>query len=157
MRFFGLRPRMTNPFSAGRHDDKESHACTRLPGRCGEPRPGPGLALAWFTVSGAEGSTPLFAPVTAIWLLAVPLVDTRHPTPDTMACSGRRLLNGTSPFKADRKHLHHILIDLGLPVARGNGGGADSRLRLNGGGSTAARSCSVGSARRDGSGAWPTK
>jgi len=55
-----------------------TQACARLPGRCGEPRPGPGLALAWFTVSGAEGSTPLFAPVTAIWLLAVPLVDTRH-------------------------------------------------------------------------------
>ena len=72
---------------------------------------GLGYALAWFTVSGAEGSTPLFAPVTAIWLLAVPLVD-------TLACTGRRLLSGTSPFKADRKHLHHILVDLGLPVGK---------------------------------------
>jgi len=44
-----------------------------------------GLARAWRSrgSSGAEGSTPLFASVTAIWLLAVPLVDTRHPTPDT--------------------------------------------------------------------------
>ncbi len=72
---------------------------------------GLGYALAWFTVAGAAGSTPLFAPVTAIWLLAVPLAD-------TLVCTGRRLLNGTSPFKADRKHLHHILIDLGLPVGR---------------------------------------
>jgi UDP-GlcNAc:undecaprenyl-phosphate/decaprenyl-phosphate GlcNAc-1-phosphate transferase len=72
---------------------------------------GLGYALAWFTVSGAEGSMPLFAPVTAIWLLAVPLVD-------TLACSGRRLLNGTSPFMADRNHLHHILVDLGLPVGK---------------------------------------
>lgn len=72
---------------------------------------GLGYALAWFTVSGAEGSTQLFAPVTAIWLLAVPLVD-------TLACTGRRLLNGISPFKADRKHLHHILVDLGLPEGR---------------------------------------
>ena len=46
-----------------------------------------------------------------IWLLAVPLVD-------TLACTGRRLLAGTNPFKADRKHLHHILIDLGLPMGR---------------------------------------
>ena len=72
---------------------------------------GLGYALAWFTVSGAEGSTRLLAPVTAIWLLAVPLVD-------TLACAGRRLLAGTSPFKADRKHLHDILVDLGLPVGK---------------------------------------
>ena len=72
---------------------------------------GLGYALAWFMVSGAERPTPLFAPVTAIWLLAVPLVD-------TLACAGRRLLGGTSPFKADRKHFHHILVDLGMPVER---------------------------------------
>jgi UDP-GlcNAc:undecaprenyl-phosphate GlcNAc-1-phosphate transferase len=72
---------------------------------------GLGYVLAWFMVTGAERSVPLFAPVTAIWLLAVPLVD-------TLACSGRRLLNGNSPFKADRKHLHHILADLGLPVQK---------------------------------------
>ena len=72
---------------------------------------GLGYALAWLTVAGAEGSTRLLAPVTAIWLLAVPLVD-------TLACAGRRLLAGTSPFKADRKHMHDILVGLGLPVGR---------------------------------------
>ena len=72
---------------------------------------GLGFVLAWFTVSGAERADPLFAPVTAIWLLAVPLVD-------TLTCAARRMLNGHSPFKADRKHLHHILADLGLPVGR---------------------------------------
>lgn len=75
---------------------------------------GLGFVLAWLMVSGAERSTPLFAPVTAIWLMAVPLVD-------TLTCSGRRLLAGTSPFKADRKHLHHILLGLGLPVAHAVG------------------------------------
>jgi UDP-GlcNAc:undecaprenyl-phosphate GlcNAc-1-phosphate transferase len=70
-----------------------------------------GYVLAWFMVSGAERAAPLFAPVTAIWLLAVPLMD-------TLACLGRRLLNGQSPFKADRKHLHHILVDMGLPVEK---------------------------------------
>ena len=72
---------------------------------------GLGFVLAWFTVSGAERAAPLFAPVTAIWLLAVPLVD-------TLTCAARRMLHGHSPFKADRKHLHHILADLGLPVGR---------------------------------------
>jgi len=72
---------------------------------------GLGFVLAWFTVSGAERADPLFAPVTAIWLLAVPLVD-------TLTCAARRMLSGHSPFEADRKHLHHILADLGLPVGR---------------------------------------
>ena len=72
---------------------------------------GRGFVLAWLMVTGAERAVPLFAPVTAIWLLAVPLVD-------TLTCAGRRVLNGVSPFKADRKHLHHILTDLGLPVGR---------------------------------------
>lgn len=72
---------------------------------------GLGFVLAWFTVSGAERAAPLYAPVTAIWLLAVPLVD-------TLTCAARRMLHGHSPFKADRKHLHHILADLGLPVGR---------------------------------------
>lgn len=72
---------------------------------------GLGFAIAWFMVSGAQRSAPLFAPVTAIWLVAMPLAD-------TLACSGRRILNGTSPFKADRTHMHHILMDLGLPMGR---------------------------------------
>ncbi len=72
---------------------------------------GLGFVLAWFMVWGAERPEPIFAPVTAIWLLAVPLAD-------TITCAGRRLLNGTSPFKADRKHLHHILVDMGLPIER---------------------------------------
>ena len=28
----------------------------------------------------------------------------------------RRLAQGQSPFRADRTHLHHILIDVGMPV-----------------------------------------
>ncbi len=68
---------------------------------------GLGYVLAWFMVWGAERPEALFAPVTAIWLVAVPLME-------TLTCAGRRILNGQSPFKADRKHLHHILVDLGL-------------------------------------------
>lgn len=72
---------------------------------------GLGFVLAWFMVWGAVRPDPLFAPVTAIWLLSVPLAD-------TLTCAGRRLLSGTSPFKADRKHLHHILVDMGLPTGK---------------------------------------
>jgi len=77
-----------------------------------------GFALAWLTVDAAQGADPMFAPVTAIWLLAIPISD-------TIVCMSRRLFHGKSPFRADRTHLHHILIDLGLPV-----GGAVALIHL---------------------------
>ena len=70
-----------------------------------------GFVLAWLTVDATREGAQLFAPVTAIWLVAIPISD-------TLLCLGRRLLRGQSPFRADRTHLHHILIDLGMPVAR---------------------------------------
>jgi UDP-GlcNAc:undecaprenyl-phosphate/decaprenyl-phosphate GlcNAc-1-phosphate transferase len=69
-----------------------------------------GFVLAWFTVDAAQSRPHLFAPVTAIWLVAIPISD-------TIVCMTRRLLKGANPFRADRTHLHHILIDLGMPVA----------------------------------------
>ena len=36
------------------------------------------------------------------------------PVCDTLRVFGQRMLNRKSPFKADRTHIHHILIDLGL-------------------------------------------
>ncbi len=70
-----------------------------------------GFVLAWLTVEATQGEARAFPPVTAIWLLAIPISD-------TIVCMARRLLKGQSPFRADRTHLHHILIDLGMPIAR---------------------------------------
>ncbi len=70
-----------------------------------------GFALAWLTVDAAQPQAQLFPPVTAIWLVAIPISD-------TIVCMSRRLVQGQNPFHADRTHLHHILIDLGLPVGR---------------------------------------
>lgn len=70
-----------------------------------------GFVLAWLTVDAAQSQSPLFAPVTAIWLVAIPISD-------TIVCMSRRLAKGQNPFHADRSHLHHILIDLGMPVAQ---------------------------------------
>lgn len=48
-----------------------------------------------------------FSPVTALWIIAIPLMD--------MAANIlRRVGNGCSPFAADRGHLHHILQKMGL-------------------------------------------
>lgn len=70
-----------------------------------------GFALAWLTVDAAQPHSQLFPPVTAIWLVAIPISD-------TIVCMSRRLAKGKNPFRADRTHLHHILIDLGLPAGK---------------------------------------
>jgi len=70
-----------------------------------------GFVLAWLTIDATREGAQLFAPVTAIWLVAIPISD-------TIVCMSRRLLKGQSPFRADRTHVHHILIDLGMPVGR---------------------------------------
>ena len=46
-------------------------------------------------------------PVTALWLVAIPLLD-------CVGVMGSRLLRGIGPFKPGRDHLHHKLLDLGL-------------------------------------------
>ena len=52
------------------------------------------------------------APVIAIALLSVPIFD-------TLRVFSIRILRGKSPFAADRSHVHHLMVDLGLshPVA----------------------------------------
>ncbi|HCG6789358.1 TPA: UDP-N-acetylglucosamine--undecaprenyl-phosphate N-acetylglucosaminephosphotransferase [Vibrio parahaemolyticus] len=67
-----------------------------------------GFTVIWLLlgVSQTEG-TPLMRPVTALWLIAVPLMD-------MAAIMIRRIRRGDSPFKPDREHLHHIFQRLGL-------------------------------------------
>jgi UDP-GlcNAc:undecaprenyl-phosphate/decaprenyl-phosphate GlcNAc-1-phosphate transferase len=66
-----------------------------------------GLLLGWFAVRLATAERPALAPITAVWILALPIGD-------TVTLLVRRTLRGRSPFRADRQHLHHILIALGL-------------------------------------------
>lgn len=47
------------------------------------------------------------APVIAIALLSVPIFD-------TLRVFSIRILRGRSPFSADRSHVHHLMVDLGL-------------------------------------------
>lgn len=60
-----------------------------------------GFALAWFAVSLSQGEGRAIAPVTALWILALPLMD-------TVSVMLRRILKGRSPFAPDREHFHHI-------------------------------------------------
>jgi len=67
-----------------------------------------GFTVIWFLLLSTQkvGGAPL-RPVTALWLIAVPLMD-------MAAIMIRRIRRGDSPFKPDREHLHHIFQRLGL-------------------------------------------
>lgn len=65
-----------------------------------------GFSIIWLLCIGTQSSTPAFAPVTALWIVAVPLID-------MAAIMIRRVRKGESPFKPDREHLHHIFMRAG--------------------------------------------
>jgi UDP-GlcNAc:undecaprenyl-phosphate GlcNAc-1-phosphate transferase len=65
-----------------------------------------GFGIAWLLVDLSQGEQRAFAPVTALWIFAVPLID-------TVAIMLRRIFKGQSPFKPDREHLHHFFMRVG--------------------------------------------
>lgn len=67
-----------------------------------------GLLLAYLLVQHSQSDDGIL-PVTALWLLALPLID-------AVAVLIVRPLRGRSPFAADRIHYHHQLLDRGLSV-----------------------------------------
>ena len=65
-----------------------------------------GFLAAMAMIGASQDLVYDFSPVTALWLIAIPLLD----------CIGlilKRLLRGVGPFTADRDHLHHKLMDKG--------------------------------------------
>ena len=69
-----------------------------------------GMTIAWLLIAlsqPAADARPVFQPVTALWLFAIPLVD-------TVSIMLRRKLKGQSPFLPDRDHLHHIVLRMGF-------------------------------------------
>ena len=66
-----------------------------------------GLALCWFSIDLTQGEGRTLAPITCMWILAVPLLDMAR----VMLV---RMLRGTSMVRPDRAHLHHLLLDRGV-------------------------------------------
>jgi len=66
-----------------------------------------GLTVIWLLIIGSQSDSASFRPVTALWVIAVPLMD-------MVAIMIRRIRKGQSPLMADREHLHHIFLRLGL-------------------------------------------
>ncbi|WP_421225328.1 UDP-N-acetylglucosamine--undecaprenyl-phosphate N-acetylglucosaminephosphotransferase [Aeromonas enteropelogenes] len=66
-----------------------------------------GFTVIWVLLQGTQGPMAQMYPVTALWLIAIPLMD-------MVTIMARRVRKGHSPFKSDREHLHHICLRAGL-------------------------------------------
>lgn len=66
-----------------------------------------GFVLACMSIIMTQGETALMSPVCPLLILAVPITD-------TVIVMSKRALRGTSPFKADMYHLHHIFLRFGM-------------------------------------------
>ena len=65
-----------------------------------------GFLLAWSLIFLSHDDVGRLAPVDALWCVALPVMD-------TLGVMYRRTRKGLSPFKPDRQHLHHLLLDAG--------------------------------------------
>lgn len=68
-----------------------------------------GLFLAWQLVDLGNGVDRAFEPMTAVWILGIPLLDTTR-------LMSRRWRSGVSAFAADQFHLHHAFLKAGFSV-----------------------------------------
>ena len=66
-----------------------------------------GLTIVWLLVDHAQGTEAAFRPITAVWLIGLPLMD-------MAAIMYRRARKGQSVLRPDRKHLHNIFMRAGL-------------------------------------------
>lgn len=66
-----------------------------------------GTVLGFLFVDLSQGAVRAFAPVAALWLFAIPLID-------TVSVMLRRIQDGKSPFSPDHNHVHHLLLRAGF-------------------------------------------
>ena len=66
-----------------------------------------GLTIVWLLVDHTQGSDAAFRPITAVWLVGLPLMD-------MAAIMYRRARKGQSMLRPDRQHLHNIFMRTGL-------------------------------------------
>lgn len=67
-----------------------------------------GFSIIWLILNASQSNTAhSIRPVTALWIIAVPLMD-------MVVTMIRRIRKGHSPLKPDREHIHHIFQRLGF-------------------------------------------
>ncbi|QSG20238.1 UDP-N-acetylglucosamine--undecaprenyl-phosphate N-acetylglucosaminephosphotransferase [Salmonella enterica subsp. enterica serovar Typhimurium] len=70
-----------------------------------------GFTVIWLLLETTQGKTHSISPVTALWIIAIPLMD-------MVAIMYRRLRKGMSPFSPDRQHIHHLVMRAGFTSRR---------------------------------------
>jgi UDP-GlcNAc:undecaprenyl-phosphate/decaprenyl-phosphate GlcNAc-1-phosphate transferase len=70
-----------------------------------------GLALCWFCIDCTQGIARNLPPIVCVWILAVPLLDMTR-------VMFLRLRRRADMLDADREHLHHLLLERGVPPHR---------------------------------------
>ncbi|VAW46525.1 Undecaprenyl-phosphate alpha-N-acetylglucosaminyl 1-phosphate transferase [hydrothermal vent metagenome] len=70
-----------------------------------------GFILAWLLVYFSQGSQATIKPITALYLVGLPVYD-------TIFVMLKRILSHQSPFKPDNTHLHHLFLAKGLSQTR---------------------------------------
>jgi len=70
-----------------------------------------GFVLAWSFIRMGSGQERAFIPMTAVWLIAVPLLD-------TTTLIWRRWRSGESAFAPDQYHLHHAFLRAGYSIGQ---------------------------------------
>lgn len=68
-----------------------------------------GLIIAWAAFRLTQNPSHPVSPVLAPFLVAPPVID-------CLVLMARRVMHRKSPFKADRTHIHHLLLDGGFSV-----------------------------------------
>lgn len=70
-----------------------------------------GLTIVWLLVEYTQGQAAAMRPITAVWLIGLPLMD-------MAAIMYRRAKKGQSMLRPDRQHLHNIFMRAGLSSRR---------------------------------------
>lgn len=70
-----------------------------------------GLTIVWLMVDFTQGESPAMRPITAVWIIGLPLMD-------MAAIMYRRARQNQSVLRPDRQHLHFIFMRAGLSPKR---------------------------------------
>ena len=66
-----------------------------------------GFLVSWFLILLSQSENFVIHPVLTIWCVTIPVFD-------LIAVFIRRISRGINPFTPDRRHVHHLLLELGL-------------------------------------------
>ena len=70
-----------------------------------------GISVAWLCISVTQDSASTLKPVTALWIVAIPLFDLCWTVT-------RRSIRGIPPFRSDQGHFHHMVQQAGVGVQK---------------------------------------